>query len=626
VVETAGVREDVRPASHESVDSDPVGGACRSWLDRFTGRRVVLAALVLVVASLLLRGWVAGSGYFRQDDLIATGRAARFPVLSSEFLLYDHDGHFMPLGFLLTGLYTRLAPLEWWPMAVTLVVLQALASLAVLRLLRLLLGDRPLLLLPLALYLFSPLTLPAFAWWIASLNALPLQAGLAWVAGDAIRLLRTGRRRYAVTGTVVFALTLFSFEKALVVPVVAFAVAVVLLRHAGESFPIVTAARRCLWLWTGLLVVTGAWLWVYSSVVGSPVVDDAGSGTVATAVEMVRSGVLEGLLPALLGGPLSWAEPVLYAAPPTAMVVAGCVVVAGAVVWASWRRRGCGVVWWMVAAYVAASAGAMVLGRLSLAAPAQLGLSLRYFSDTVVVVVIAVALVAIAPRRTEVRRRELINRTERRDVAVVALAAFLAASVWSTVTFTRAWDDNPTEAYLTTARVSLAETADVPMLDHGVPNDVLWAPAFPDNLVSRVFAPLSERPEFARATPELRMLDGSGALVDAEVSRLRELWAGPTENCGHAVRGRRATDILLNGPLVAWEWTMQLNYLAGGDGVLDVWLDGEPTRVPVERGPNTVFVRVRGGGEELHVRTRTPDLGVCIDSGLVGLVEPVAAD
>jgi hypothetical protein len=530
----------------------------------------------------------------------------------------------MPLGFLLTGLFTRMAPYEWWPLAITLVLLQALASLAVWRLLRLLLGDRPVLLLPLALYLFSPLTLPAYAWWLAAVNTLPLQLALAWVTGDAIRLLRTGRRRHAVSGALVFALGLFSFEKALVVPVVAFAVIAVLLRQAGEPGPIMATARRCLPLWGSLLLISGGWFWLYSSVVESPLVDPEYSGTVATAVDMVRLGVVEGLLPTLVGGPLSWADPALYATPPTAVVVAGCVVAAAAVVWTAWRRRGGGAIWWMVAAYVAASIGAMVLGRVGVATPPELSLSLRYFSDSVVVVAVAWSLVVIAPKRTDLRRHALINRTDLRDVAALAMVAFLAASLWSTVTFTRAWHELPARDYLATARASLAETADIPMLDHPIAEGILWGPTHPNNLASQVFSPLPDRPEFGRATPELRMLGDSGELVDAEVEAQRSLTPGPTPNCGHAVTGNRETVIPLDGPLIGWDWTIQLNYLAGRAGVLEVSLDGEATRAPVERGLNTVFVRVMGAGEEVHVRSRTDELGVCIDSGRVGLMTPAA--
>ena len=79
-------------------------------------------------------------------------------------------------------------------------VLQLVASLALLRALYVILGWRPVLLVPLSFALFSPLGLPAFAWWAAALNALPMIAALAWVCADAILLVRTGNQRYAVTG------------------------------------------------------------------------------------------------------------------------------------------------------------------------------------------------------------------------------------------------------------------------------------------------------------------------------------------------------------------------------------------------------------------------------------------
>ena len=63
---------------------------------------------------------------------------------------------------------------QWWACVASVVLLQALASLAVLRLLRELLGNRPVILLPLVLYLFSPLTLAWFVWWANALNAVPL--------------------------------------------------------------------------------------------------------------------------------------------------------------------------------------------------------------------------------------------------------------------------------------------------------------------------------------------------------------------------------------------------------------------------------------------------------------------
>ena len=106
----------------------------------------------------------------------------------------------MPGAFLVAGGITRLAPLNWIGPAISLVVLQLLASLALLRALHVILGWRPVLLMPLTFALFTPLGVPAFAWWAAALNSLPMLAALAWVCADAVLLVRTGNQRYAVDG------------------------------------------------------------------------------------------------------------------------------------------------------------------------------------------------------------------------------------------------------------------------------------------------------------------------------------------------------------------------------------------------------------------------------------------
>lgn len=589
-----------------------------AWL---RGRRLTQVVLALIGLQLLVRGWVAATGGFWQDDLLVAGRSALVPIFSSEFLLYDHDGHFMPAGFLLTGLLTQMAPLEWWPMVVAMVLMQALASLAVWRVLRLLLGDRPFLLVPLMLYLFSPVTLPAFSWWMAAVNALPFQAALAWVAGDLVLLMRTGRRRYALTGTIVFAIAIAFFEKAVILPFVVFGVAVLLRREAGDRTPLVSAARRARLLWAGLLVVLAAWTATFLSVVGSPAIGPDGAGTVPQAVALIRNGLFRGLLPSLIGGPLTWAEEGHWADPPTSVVVAGCLALAAAVVWTSRWRRGAGVIWWMVAGYVGANVAAMVAGRLTVVTADILSLNLRYFADTAVVLALAIAFLARAPHRADFRRREFLTASGRRFVAVAAAALFLAGCAVSTVNYQREWAESSTLPYLDSARRSLA-ASEVPLLDQSVPEGVVWLLAHPYNLASHVFAPWDEGARVGTSTPRLQLLDEDGELVDAQLDPRRSIGPGPLENCGHGIRSGSATSMPLDGPLVALPWTVQLNYLAGADGFVEVALDGEWVRVPVLEGPNTVYVTVIGGGADLRVRSVTDGLAVCLDSGRVGFVEP----
>src|ERR1700726_3947041 len=217
--------------------------------------RVGLVAGLLIVVALAVRAVLAFRGYFYWDDLILTGRAGTQNIFSASYLFDDHDGHVMPAAFLVAGGITRLAPLNWIGPAISLVMLQLLASLALLRALHVILGWRPGLLLPLTFALFTPLSVPAFAWWAAALNSLPMLAALAWVTGDAVLLVRTGNHRYAVTGLVVYFGGLLFFEKAAVIPVVAFTIAA-LYAHVTGSGSVADVWQRGARLWVSALTVT----------------------------------------------------------------------------------------------------------------------------------------------------------------------------------------------------------------------------------------------------------------------------------------------------------------------------------------------------------------------------------
>src|ERR1700730_1252724 len=159
--------------------------------------RVGLVAGLLIVLQLVVRAVLAFRGYFYWDDLILTGRAGTQNIFSASYLFDDHDGHVMPAAFLLAGAITRLAPLNWVGPAISLVVLQLLASLALLRALHVILGRRPVLLIPLTFALFTPLSIPGYAWWAAALNSLPMLAAMSWACGGGDLLGGTGNTRYA---------------------------------------------------------------------------------------------------------------------------------------------------------------------------------------------------------------------------------------------------------------------------------------------------------------------------------------------------------------------------------------------------------------------------------------------
>ena len=225
--------------------------------------KVAVAAAALIAVQLVIRAVLAFRGYFYWDDLILVGRAGTHGLLSPSYLFDDHDGHVMPAAFLVAGAITRLAPLNWAGPAISLVVLQLLASLALLRALHVILGWRPVLLVPLTFALFTPLGVPGFAWWAAALNSLPMLAALAWVCADAIMLVRTGNQRYVVTGVLVYLGGLLFFEKAAVIPFVAFAIAVLLCHVQGDRAALARVWRAGARLWTASLALTAVWIVVY---------------------------------------------------------------------------------------------------------------------------------------------------------------------------------------------------------------------------------------------------------------------------------------------------------------------------------------------------------------------------
>jgi hypothetical protein len=584
--------------------------------------RVRQVALGLIALQLVVRGVLAFGGYFYWDDLILVGRAGTQPLWSPGYLFDDHDGHVMPAGFLLGGAITRLAPLEWAGPAISLVVLQLAASLSLLRTLRLVLGWRPVLLLPLTFALFTPLGVPGFAWWAAGLNSLPMLAALAWVCGDAILLARTGQRRYAVTGTLVFLGGLLFFEKAAVIPFVAFAVVGLLGYVAGERDWLLSAWRRGARLWVPALAVTVAWIGLYVVVVDQ----QRWSTDLGMTWDLLQRSFTHGIVPGLAGGPWQWqrwapASP--WGVPPTTVMVLGAVVLAAVVTLAIARKRRIGPVLIAALGYAVACQIPIYLMRSSKFTALELAQTLRYLPDLVVVLTLLAAIALTAPNRTSV----WLDASRGRTVAVGTLVvAFLASSLYSTSTFLTSWRDNPTRAYLHNAAAALSEAAlsGAPMLDQEVDPLILQRVAWPENLTSHMFALLSDRPEFASSTTDLRMLDSTGQLRDAQVTWVRSIRPGPVPDCGYLAQPDQPVQMPLDGPLLPTDWTVELNYLANSDGAIVVALDeGTPARVPVRPGLNRVFVRLPGAGTAITVEAQTAALSICLASGPVGFVAPV---
>ncbi|QRY52214.1 hypothetical protein [Mycolicibacterium septicum] len=584
--------------------------------------KVARTAAALIALHLVVRAILAFGGYFYWDDLILIGRAGTQNLLSPSFLFDDHDGHVMPAAFLVSGAVTRLAPFSWVLAAVSLVVMQLLASLALLRALWVILDWRPVLLVPLTFALFTPLALPGFAWWAAGLNTLPMQAALAWVVGEAVLLVRTGNPRHAVTGVLVFLGGLLFFEKAAVIPFVAFAV-VALLGYVTGTFSVREAWQRGLRLWLGSLALIVAWIGVYLVVVDQK----RWSFDLAMTWDLLSRSFTHGIVPGIVGGPWSWqrwapASP--WATPPVSVMVLGWAVLVVAVAVVLVRKTRIWPVLVVALGYAVACQIPIYLMRSSRFTALELAQTLRYLPDLVVVLALLAAVGFCAPNRDS-RFSSYLSASRARTAVCVSLAVlFVASSLYSTFTFLKVWQDNPVPAYLNNARASLASTSSAaPLLDQEVDPLILQRVAAPENLASHMFALASPRPEFASATTDLRMFDRTGTLLPAKVTWVRTIVEGPEPKCGFLVQPDEPVVMPLDGPLLPADWTTEINYLANSDGSLTMALaEGPEVKVPVRPGLNRVFVRLPGAGQSISVQANTAALSVCISPGPVGFLAP----
>lgn len=610
---------DAEARSHAAVrPSGPSTGTAAA------SRMRVLAWGVLVVG-VSLRTWAAASGWFYWDDFILIGRSGTYPAWSSDLLLYDHDGHLMPAAFALTDWLTALAPFDFGAAVFVLGALQLAAGASVLLMLRTLVGDRAGVVVGLAIYLLSPLALPSFVWWAASLNALPLQVSLALGITAAVRMDRAGGVRPLLLGALALLVGLAFFEKSVLMPLAALGV-VVVLRVYAHGFPrglrlaIGTQWRLCvLWAVIGA-VYLALYLRVVERAVGVP--DDLGLG-----MEMLGRGVTLTVVPTLVGGPVRWAgvsSGAAFADPPGwqvalswAVLMAVVVVTVGRVPRRAWA-------WLLGFGYVLADLVVLVVGRSAEGVLPQLAQSQRYTADSAVVIAAVAVLVVHATElgAPEARhRRWTPSRRVRIALGGTAVVLVLAGWAWSTAAFVTLWRQNEAKPYVQTAQASLAQNWRETMLDHPVPQEVLYGLAAPNNMVSRFFSPLSRQPEVVESLDELVGLNRQGEFADL-VLDVQRRGTAPVDKCATKV-GPAAVVVPLDGPLIEWTWVVRIPYIASDDTQVRAQLSspGAPERtVDLRAGVGQVYVELAGGGDRLLLEPAVRGSTTCVGAVEVGLV------
>lgn len=620
------------PVKGGDQSGDELWTPLRSWVAHDPSRYVFLAAMSLLLVQALVRGFVVLGGWYLYDDYAFMQRAATMDLWSPDYLLHSWNGHVMPGAFVWVHLLTSIWPLNYTVVGLTDLAAQALVGYLVYRILVELFGRRPVVLVPLVLFLFTTLTLPASTWWAVALNQLPGQAAAAGALLCQVRYHRTGRSAYGVAGAVCVLMGLLFSELLLLMVPVLFIFTLLWF----TSGPPISRLRTCLhqgWrVWVAYAVVVLPYAVLYLVLVPSEATSHPDAGLV---LRTAGTALVKAIIPAALGGPYVWAQLGIPAVgiPPTAVVVLGIMTTALVVVVSVTRRRRAVFAWWVIAAYWLVNSLLLGLTRASAFGP-NVALEYRYSTDMALIAAVFVPLAFIPLHGRFARGTPQLLRPRpgtastlppwpgRRTVGTAVTACLAVGSVFSTLQFDEYWRNDVTSRFIATARTDLDAAPRTTVLADGPPP----AAASPGGIgsatsLSTLLATFRPAPRFLTAggsSTNLFTLDDTGHVRAAVI-------AGPTNRpgpygaCGWRL-GKVPQAIPLRGSTVAATWVARIGYLAARDADTTVTVGSVTTPVHLVAGVNQVYVVGKGAVDEVFFSGISAGTA-CTDEIVVGGVQ-----
>jgi hypothetical protein len=594
-----------------------------TWKSQDRARRVTFAAAAMVVVQLAFRAWVLFPSWFLYDDYSFLHDARR-TSLSLSFMFRPYEGHLMPGGRLVTWIVAQSGQLNWTLAATITLVLQACASLAAWWMLRTLFGSRPAILVPLAVYLTSALTLPGFTWWIASLTSLPAQVSFFVAVGAWVAYMRTRRWLPLLAAALAVALSLaFDVKAVLVLPVLAY-VAIAYFA-TGSIFRRVWRAfwtYRLGWL---VLIVIGAAYSSYYVLEVPKITRDAPTTSLAELVSLLFG---RSLVPGLLGGPWRWSDP----SPPTAFsgtpvfLVSVCWAVAAlVVVYLALRRTRTLRAWLLLAFYLVIVAGLLASARSEYGQVA--GRDYRFLTGTACVAVLCLALASIqligAVESSEPRERPLVSPLPRWWPVVLASVVSISGLA-NSAAYAHIWHtENASDAYMHRLRNDLRAAGRADLASSSTPEAVITRLLYPRNNTELLAPLVSQRVHFPSASRRLLVVGPTGELHRAVIKLGVQSEEGPAAGCGWHVTSA-GLEIPLKGRAFDSTWWMRIGYLASDPSTLTITTGTGDRRVEIPSGLGNLFLRVKGTFDSVRIDGLEPGQTLCVDRIDVG--QPVAGE
>lgn len=610
------------------------------WL---RGRGVTVIAVTLIGVQLLLKGTLLAGGYFRQDDYHYLDRAAASGFGWSYLMLVD-SGHLLPLGQLIAWLQARLALYDWPVTAGVILLLLAAASFAMLRMLLTIFGKRPGILIPLGIFLFSPLSLAGADWWAVAIEILPLEAAIFLAVDAHVRYLRNGRLRTAAAAAAWLAAGMAAMEKGAVVPLLLLALT------AAYFVPRPRDVRRYWRAWTIYGGVLACYAAVFFTQLRTSAVQPGNPGSAGHVLGLIKAMVGTSLLPGALGGPWRWASGSGYdqAAPPVVLqVLSWAVALIVVVLTCLWRVRAWRA-WAILAGWiVAADFVPVIVGRLGGYPGSLLGAQTRYLTDATGVLALCAGLALLPLAGEQDAYRIKLGRFKpgrfrlgalRRPLVAAGTAlicAVAAGSVWSLERLQSVSNATTATArsYIATAQTAVADARPgTVIVDSAVPAEIMdvglfWNHALTSDVIGAVAAPsqdLTWRQTLRGVVAEPMIFDAQGQLWPATVTG-QFSWPGPRVKTGPFARQNcwqvtaAGTSVPLLGSVYRYAWTIRVAYTGSASG-LAVGFGGDESTVALTPGTHMAYLTMVGGGKAVTLRKTGGDL--CVTGVTIGSLQP----
>ncbi len=588
-------------------------------------RWIAVAALALIAAQLVQRSVYISQSWFLVDDFrflqdISLGHD------DASWYLRIHQGHFMPLSFVLVKIVSLFGVFNWTAVTIQILLLQAAASFACWWMLRTVFGTSRAVLPLLAFYLFAPLTMPSIMWWAVAINQLPHQIALCGALGAHVLYLRSRQWRHLALTTLFLSLGFVTYAKSLLIPVVLVVITVAWFGRGNGVVRWWRAFREHLAAWVLYGAVSAAFVVAYLN--AAPVSERS---QWSKLFELSERTTLETFGTTIMGGPWNWRllgdGPISYTAAPDLLIIVSWLVIISAIAWAWATRIRALRALWLPGIYLAFSILLVWTGRgytLDLLGPSQVSQHLQYISDAAPVLTFAIGAMFLpikgAPDACAPRASPLVTFQLPRLLLVGLAAIFLAGSVLSSSKYAEPWANNFVERSFTTEAMREIRTNRPVLADTAVPSRAFSALLTPHHLIKNYFSLLRDDLDVRDVGTDMSVLNLKGEAVPADVDAGPRTDHDAAKPCPIVVADKVRT--ITFAPVIDFQFWMAIDYSAnfGGDVVLTV--AGKQQSVPIEQGAHRLLVATDGSYDRIQIRPLV-DQQICVKSVRIGqLVDP----